>query len=70
MAIDFTALPMPELRNRPGEIPERVAKGGESFVIERNGHQKTCLMPLSIFLQISPWRKSGRWSQREVNDVR
>ena len=50
MAIDFTVLPMTELRNRPGEILDRVADGGESFVIERNGHQKACLVPLSVFL--------------------
>jgi prevent-host-death family protein len=50
MAIDFTPLPMTELRNRPGEILDRVAIGGESFVIERNGHQKACLVPLSVFL--------------------
>jgi prevent-host-death family protein len=50
MAIDFTPLPMTELRNRPGEILDRVANGGESFVIERNGHQKACLVPLSVFL--------------------
>jgi len=50
MAIDFTPLPMTELRNRPGEILDRVAHGGESFVIERNGHQKACLVPLSVFL--------------------
>lgn len=50
MAIDFTSLPMTELRNRPGEILDRVANGGESFVIERNGHQKACLVPLSVFL--------------------
>lgn len=41
---------MTELRNRPGEILDRVANGGESFVIERNGHQKACLVPLSVFL--------------------
>jgi prevent-host-death family protein len=50
MAIDFTPLPMTELRNRPGEILDRVANRGESFVIERNGHQKACLVPLSVFL--------------------
>jgi prevent-host-death family protein len=50
MTIDFTPLPMTELRTRPGEILDRVAEGGESFVIERNGHQKACLVPLSVFL--------------------
>jgi len=57
MAIDFTRLPMTELRTRPGEILDRVADDGESFVIERNGHQKACLVPLSVFLpDISPLR--------------
>lgn len=50
MAIDFKLLPMTELRTRPGEVLDRVADGGESFVIERNGRQKACLVPLSVFL--------------------
>lgn len=57
MTIDFTPLPMTELRTHPGEILDRVANGGESFVIERNGRQKACLVPLSVFLpDISPAR--------------
>ena len=50
MQIDFKPLPMTELRTRPGEILDRVAENGESFVIERNGRQKACLVPLSVFL--------------------
>lgn len=50
MTIDFKPLTMTELRTRPGEILDRVADGGESFVIERNGQQKACLVPLSVFL--------------------
>ena len=56
-AIDFTPLSMTELRNRPGEILDRVAMQGESFVIERHGHRKACLVPLSVFLpDVSPTR--------------
>jgi prevent-host-death family protein len=57
MAIDFIPLPMSELRTHPGEILDRVANGGESFVIEKNGRKKACLVPLSVFLpDISPAR--------------
>lgn len=48
---------MTELRTRPGEILDRVADGGETFVIERNGQRKACLVPLSMFLpDIAPAR--------------
>jgi prevent-host-death family protein len=57
MAINFGLLSMTDFRNRPGEILDRVADGGESFIIERGGHRKACLVPLSIFLpDISPTR--------------
>jgi len=66
MTIDFTRLPMTELRNRPGEILDRVADGGESFVVERNGHQKACLVPLSVFLpDISPARIADELEELE-----
>ena len=56
-AIDFIPLSMTELRNRPGEILERVALQAECFVIERHGHRKACLVPLSVFLpDVSPTR--------------
>ncbi|MGH7136627.1 MAG: type II toxin-antitoxin system prevent-host-death family antitoxin [Pirellulales bacterium] len=80
MAIDFTPLPMTELRNRPGEILDRVADGGESFVIERNGHQKACLVPLSVFLpdisssriaqEIKELEKAGESSRTTVTSER
>jgi len=76
MTIDFTSLPMTELRNRPGEILDRVANGGESFVIERNGHQKACLVPLSVFLpdisssriarELEEFEKAGESSRTTV----
>lgn len=57
MPLDFELLSMTELRNRPGEILDRVADSGEAFIIERNGRRKACLVPLSVFLpDISPSR--------------
>ncbi len=60
MTIDFTVLPMTELRNTPGEILDRVADAGEAFVIERNGKQKACLVPLSIFFPDIPPARMAR----------
>ena len=57
MPLDFGLLSMTELRTRPGEILDRVADGGEAFIIERSGQRKACLVPLSVFLpDISPAR--------------
>jgi len=57
MPVDFGLLSMTELRNRPGEILDRVADRGEAFIIERNGKRKACLVPLSVFFpDISPAR--------------
>jgi prevent-host-death family protein len=57
MTLDFTLLSMSELRNRPGDLLDRVADNGEAFIIERNGQRKACLVPLSVFLpDISPSR--------------
>lgn len=57
MPLDFGLLSMTELRNRPGEILDRVADAGEAFIIERNGRQKACLVPLSVFFpDVSPAR--------------
>lgn len=54
---EFQLLSMSELRNGPGEILDRVADKGEAFIIERNGHRKACLVPLSLFFpDISPAR--------------
>jgi prevent-host-death family protein len=60
MPLDFGLLSMTELRNRPGEILDRVADGGEAFIIERSGQRKACLVPLAVFLpDISPSRIAG-----------
>lgn len=57
MRLDFTPLSMTELRTRPGEILDQVAEHGEAFLIERNGRQRACLVPISVFLpDISPTR--------------
>src|SRR2546423_7358922 len=66
MTIDFTPLPMTEFRTRPGEILDRVIDKGESFVIERNGRQRACLVPLSVFLpDISPARIANELQELE-----
>lgn len=57
MPLDFELLSMTELRNRPGEILDRVADGAAAFIIERNGKRKACLVPLSFFFpDVSPSR--------------
>jgi prevent-host-death family protein len=57
MPLNFSLLSMTELRTRPGEILDRVADGGEAFIIERSGQRKACLVPLSVLLpDISPAR--------------
>ena len=63
-AIDFTPLTMTELRNRPGDILDRVANGGECFAIERHGRRRACLVPLSVFLpDITPSRIANELEQ-------
>ncbi|MXX62699.1 MAG: hypothetical protein F4112_03675 [Holophagales bacterium] len=50
MLIDFKPLPMMALRSRPGEVLDEVSREGAAFLIERNGQQKACLVPISYFL--------------------
>ena len=60
---------MTELRNRPGEILDRVADNGEAFVIERNGSRKACLVPLSVFFpDIPPARIAAEIEELEKHD--
>jgi prevent-host-death family protein len=55
---------MTEFRNRPGEILDRVADEGETFIIERNGKRKACLVPISFFLpDISPSKIADELSE-------
>jgi prevent-host-death family protein len=64
MPLDFGLLSMTELRTRPGEILDRVADGGEAFIIERSGQRKACLVPLSVLLpDISPARIANEIEQ-------
>jgi prevent-host-death family protein len=67
--IDFRILPMTELRTRPGEILDRVADQGESFLIERNGQRKACLVPLTVFLpDVAPARIAEELEELEKAD--
>lgn len=50
MPIEFRPLSMMDLRKSPGEILDRVAHGGEAFIVERSGQQMACLVPLSTLL--------------------
>lgn len=69
MPLDFGLLSMTELRTRPGEILDRVAVGGEAFIIERSGHRKACLVPLSVLLpDISPARIADEIQQLQGQD--
>jgi prevent-host-death family protein len=67
MSLYFAQLSMTELRNAPGEILDRVADEGEAFIIERNGKQKACLVPLSIFSPDIPPSRIAEEFQR-LND--
>jgi antitoxin (DNA-binding transcriptional repressor) of toxin-antitoxin stability system len=65
---NFRVLSMTELRTRPGDILDRVADAGEAFIIERNGQQKACLVPLSVFLpDISPMRIAQELDELDGN---
>ena len=50
MQIEFKSLSMMALRSRPGEVLDEVSREGAAFLIERNGQQKACLVPISCFL--------------------
>ena len=53
---------MMELRARPGEILDRVARDGEAFIIDRNGQRKACLVPVAFFTpDIPPNKISEEW---------
>jgi ubiquitin-protein ligase len=68
MPLDFTLLSMTELRNRPGEIFDRVANDGEAFIIEKGGQRKACLVPLSVFFpDVAPSRIAQEIEQLEKN---
>ena len=50
MLIEFKSLSMMALRSRPGEVLDEVSRDGAAFLVERNGQQKACLVPISYFL--------------------
>ena len=50
MQIEFKPLSMMALRSRPGEVLDEVSREGAAYLIERNGQQKACLVPISCFL--------------------
>lgn len=50
MPIELQPLSMMDLRSKPGEVLDDVARDGRAFVIERNGQQRACLVPISFFL--------------------
>ena len=57
MQIEFKSLSMMALRRKPGEVLDEVSQEGAAFLIERNGQQKACLVPISYFLpDIQPSR--------------
>ena len=48
--IEFKPLSMMTLRSSPGDVIDSVARDGETYIIERNGQQLACLLPVSTFL--------------------
>src|SRR4030042_4123675 len=55
--LEFRTLSMMDLRTSPGDILDRVYENGEAFIIERNGQQKACLVPISYFCPDVPKAK-------------
>ena len=71
LPLDFSLLSMTDLRNRPGEIFDRVANDGEAFIIEKGGKRKACLVPLSVFFpDVAPTRIAHEIEQLEKNGER
>jgi len=69
MPLDFKPLSMMKLRSAPGEVLDRVAQKGEAFVVERNGEQMACLVPLSVFMpDIQPKRLARELEQLHAHD--
>lgn len=57
MPLNFQPLSMMALRSAPGDVLDRVAQKSEAFIVERNGYQMACLVPLSVFMpDIQPAR--------------
>ena len=58
--IEFKPLSMMTLRSSPGEIIDSVARDGETYIIERNGQQLACLLPVSMFLPDVDQKRIGK----------
>jgi hypothetical protein len=50
LKIDFKTVSMMQLRKSPGEYLDRVANDDDVFVVERDGHARACLVPVSFLL--------------------
>lgn len=60
-----------KLRSAPGEVLDLVEQKGESFIVERNGHQMACLVPVSVFLpDIETARLNYEFEQLQLHDER
>lgn len=68
MTLKFEPLSMMDLRSRPGEVLDEVAEGSRAFVIERNGQQKACLVPISHFLPDIPTDRIGEELEKLGNN--
>jgi hypothetical protein len=69
MPINFQIMSMMDLRSAPGEVLDRVAEGGEAFIVERKGQQKACLVPISVFMpDIQPARLAREFNQLQSNN--
>lgn len=65
--IEFKPLSMMTLRSSPGEIVNRVSRDGEAYIVERNGQQLACLLPVSIFLPDLDQRRVAK-DRKELDD--
>ncbi len=68
MPLNFQPLSMMALRGAPGDVLDRVAQNHEAFIVERNGQQIACLVPLSVFMpDIQPARLAQELEALDVN---
>jgi len=80
MPLNFRLLSMTELRSKPGEIFDRVAEGGEAFIIAQGERRKACLVPMSVFFpdvapariadEIAELQKHGEMTRLEITEER
>jgi len=78
--LDFKPLSMMDLRSSPGDILDRVSRSGEAFIIEKNGEQKACLVPISVFFpdikkdrlfeELEELHKKGRDPKLQISESR